>query len=353
MNVFLSWSGDASRAVAEALVEWLPDVMQAIKPFMSENIPKGEAGLEEIRNNIALAEFGVICVAGGNQDSTWLNYEAGGLASRFQEQRFRRVSPYLLDISPGKLKFPLGSLQATVAYRDDTLKMLKSINEMRQDEPMQLSRLEKSFDIHWPTLEPLLDAARKVSPETDAAPPRELEDMMEEVLEIVRTERLNPSFGRGFATGPMATGYATGPTGPGYPTGPTGSVYGSGGSGYGPVSGIFSSSPDVDPLPPFPASDLGKVLPSGRVVDWTMMSTNARAHALDELLASTPPGWVVDSRILESGASGKRVVEVTVSVEAPDLFNGVGSAASRLGFELIFKVDPSSLTEPGESPDPA
>ena len=42
MKVFISWSGPISKKVAEALTDWLGNVIQAAKPWMSsENIEKG------------------------------------------------------------------------------------------------------------------------------------------------------------------------------------------------------------------------------------------------------------------------------------------------------------------------
>lgn len=37
MKVFLSWSGEKSRAVAEALREWLPYINPEIEPSMSDS----------------------------------------------------------------------------------------------------------------------------------------------------------------------------------------------------------------------------------------------------------------------------------------------------------------------------
>jgi hypothetical protein len=49
MKVFVSWSGDHSRQLAEAIHEWLPNVMQFTKPFFTPtDIDKGARWHNEI-----------------------------------------------------------------------------------------------------------------------------------------------------------------------------------------------------------------------------------------------------------------------------------------------------------------
>jgi hypothetical protein len=49
MQVFISWHGDVSRKVAEALREWLPQVIQGLDVFMSKkDIQKDEVWSDEL-----------------------------------------------------------------------------------------------------------------------------------------------------------------------------------------------------------------------------------------------------------------------------------------------------------------
>jgi hypothetical protein len=42
INVFISWSGDQSKAIAEELRNWIPSVLQFARPYFTPNdIEKG------------------------------------------------------------------------------------------------------------------------------------------------------------------------------------------------------------------------------------------------------------------------------------------------------------------------
>ena len=58
MKVFLGWSGETSHNVALALSDWLPKVIQAIRPFVSsEDIAKGGSVVSRNRKRTPSVHF--------------------------------------------------------------------------------------------------------------------------------------------------------------------------------------------------------------------------------------------------------------------------------------------------------
>src|SRR5271168_4310742 len=118
MRVFLSWSGQTSKAIAEILRDWLPNVIQAIEPWLSsEDIRKGVRWNVELTTQLKTTDAGVICVTPDNQHAPWLNFEAGALAKAVDRSL---VCPYLAGLEPTDLSGPLVDFQATVANEEDT-----------------------------------------------------------------------------------------------------------------------------------------------------------------------------------------------------------------------------------------
>ena len=98
MKVFISWSKKRSRAFAEALRDWLPEVIQDCKPWMSsKDIDLGQRWSSEIASQLNEARLGVLCVTPENLGSVWLAFEAGALSKSVAEGR---VIPYLFGVAP-------------------------------------------------------------------------------------------------------------------------------------------------------------------------------------------------------------------------------------------------------------
>ena len=105
-NVFISWSGPQSRAVATALAGWLGQVVQAIQPWMSDiDLAAGERWREALAHMLGNLSLGIICATPEAMGSQWLHFEAGALAKTMEESN-GRVIPYLVGMSESELSNP-------------------------------------------------------------------------------------------------------------------------------------------------------------------------------------------------------------------------------------------------------
>jgi hypothetical protein len=186
VKVFISWSGEKSRDVANALREWLPQVLHAIDPFVSsKDIRAGTRWQAEIAGELDKTDFGLICVTQENQGAEWLNFEAGALAKSVESSR---VVPLAIDLSPADIANPLGQFQAMRLTKADVTEVLISINEVTA-EPIPVERLRKGVDKWWPELDENLMgiAQRNYDAERPSAQPlRSDRELLEELLTSVR-----------------------------------------------------------------------------------------------------------------------------------------------------------------------
>ena len=80
MKVFLSWSGERSKAVAELLNNWLCCVIQAARPWIStRDIDRGALWFSEINEQLQDTSVGIICLTQENKNKPWILFEAGAL----------------------------------------------------------------------------------------------------------------------------------------------------------------------------------------------------------------------------------------------------------------------------------
>ena len=188
-RVFISWSGDKSRAVATALRDWLPNVIQAIDPFMSAvDIAAGSRPMSDIESSLAQAEFGIICVTADNWEKPWLNFEAGAISKRLGLED-TKVSPLLIDLKPEDIDSPLKQFQMKKLDRDGLREVLESINMLCGDGALSSTALATTFDMWWPRLEQEIRDASEVSPAR--AVKRGQEAKIDELLNLVRGLSVN------------------------------------------------------------------------------------------------------------------------------------------------------------------
>jgi len=184
MLVFLCWSGARSKAVAEALHGWLPQVIQAVDPWISVDIDKGRRWSLEIADRLERSKVGIICFTKDNLDARWILFEAGAIS----KTKDAHVCTFLLDVGPADIEPPLGDFQHTAAEKEDVLRLVTTINarvKEASERSLPEGVLRKTFETFWPDLDKQLAAIRAQTP-ISPRPERSDREMLEEILEIVR-----------------------------------------------------------------------------------------------------------------------------------------------------------------------
>lgn len=83
-KVFISWSGELSNRLAEALRQWLPAVLQFVKPYFTpSDIEKGARWGSDILSELSESDIGIICLTKENQNMPWILFEAGAISKNF------------------------------------------------------------------------------------------------------------------------------------------------------------------------------------------------------------------------------------------------------------------------------
>src|SRR5262249_21910429 len=105
MPVFISWSKQRSRALGECLNNYIPLILQRVKPFFSPtDIAAGTQWAPTILSKLEGPGFLISCVTAENQGTAWLNFEAGAGANAWTKAR---VCPVLLGLDEAQLSPPL------------------------------------------------------------------------------------------------------------------------------------------------------------------------------------------------------------------------------------------------------
>jgi hypothetical protein len=193
MKVFLSWSGNRSNKVAEALRNWLPFVVPHVEPYVSsEDIEKGARWATDIAKELEKSAYGLICLTKENVSAPWVLFEAGALSKYVDKSR---VVPVLLDLKKADLQGPLLQFQAVTFDQTDIRKIVKELNEAGGDRAIEQIRVEASFKKWWPDLErDIQQIGRPPSQSEDEKHSTQKQSlgnigiMLEEVLELSRNQ---------------------------------------------------------------------------------------------------------------------------------------------------------------------
>lgn len=189
MNVFLSWSGTLSHDVAKALVLWIPQVIQAVKPWLSsQDIEKGTRWFEEIGASLSSTEFGILCLTASNLSAPWILFEAGALSKSLGQAR---VCPLLVNVKNADLTGPLAQFNTSGIGKEEIRRLVDTLNSRLPVEQKRSDiQLDEAFQVWWPRLHAKIEEAINISREIEvqerSIPKRKLDDVLDEILELSR-----------------------------------------------------------------------------------------------------------------------------------------------------------------------
>jgi hypothetical protein len=188
VKIFLGWSGEISRRAAEAFHNWIPNVLQTVEPFMSEeDIAVGARWSRQLDQELEDSNFGVIFVTPENYDKPWILFEAGALSKSIADAR---VSPLLVGVSRTTLTGPLTHFQSALPEKADVKRLVASINHACGEAQLDDERLDRVFNTWWDELQPTLSDLVREGRETgapDAQDRRPDSEILAETLEGVRS----------------------------------------------------------------------------------------------------------------------------------------------------------------------
>lgn len=195
MKVFISWSGETSRKVAEAIREWLPKVLQTVKPYFTPNdIAKGSRWFSDITQELDDSMAGIFCVTSQNLKSQWLMFEAGAISKKVEQSL---VCPILIGLENTDISGPLTQFQTTSFEKSDFKRLVSDLNKANTSNVLEESVLNQVFEKFWPELESRVKQIIKTSVDGDAisADRRSDRELLEEVLKLSRALAIQKSGG--------------------------------------------------------------------------------------------------------------------------------------------------------------
>jgi hypothetical protein len=186
MKIFLSWSGDQSREIANALYDWIPNILNNVEPWMSKfDIRAGKQWLAALSKELEGTHFGITCLTPTNLTEPWILFEAGALAKKVDEAY---LCTYLAaDVQIVDIAEPLRPFQSVHWDKPGTKKLLDTINEALEKGGRPQPKLDEAFELWWPKLEAKLLATKPDAPQP--AKKVTLDDLAKALDELLQRSR--------------------------------------------------------------------------------------------------------------------------------------------------------------------
>lgn len=194
MKVFISWSGERSKALAIALKEWIPLILQYAKPWVSEqDISAGARWAQAISGELESSNFGILCITPENISSEWILFEAGALSKSMLDAK---VIPLLFGLELSDLSGPLSQFQALKIDQQGMMDVINAINAVSETKASEAT-INQLVPALWAQLQQKIDGIPGKAPAGKHMRPQG--EILEELVSQVRglgsqMRELDPDF---------------------------------------------------------------------------------------------------------------------------------------------------------------
>ena len=183
-NVFISWSGQTSKKIAEELRQWIPSTLQFAKPYFTpDDIEKGSKWGSEISKQLAETNVGIVCLTRDNHTKPWILFEAGALSKDLDSSK---VCSVLFGMENTDLTGPLTTFQTTAFEKSDFRKLMSTINDAGGERKLASDTFNSVFEMWWPKLENKISEILRTADNNEEKEIRTDRDILEEILSINR-----------------------------------------------------------------------------------------------------------------------------------------------------------------------
>lgn len=160
LKVFISWSGNRSLMVAEALRDFLKVAHQQVRPFISSQDTRlGGLWHRQLGRELADSEHGILCITKDNVSAPWLLFEAGALSKTIIDSGALWLLP-IDPMSPKELPSPVQHFQGSTPDEAGVYRLFQAINAKLGDSALDDSHLRQAFDRSWPEFATVLQQAQ-------------------------------------------------------------------------------------------------------------------------------------------------------------------------------------------------
>jgi len=154
MKIFISWSGERSKALAIALKEWIPLILQYAQPWVSEkDISAGDRWAQAVSGELESSNFGILCITPENLSSEWILFEAGALSKSMLDAK---VIPLLFGLELSDLSGPLSQFQALKIDQKGIMDVITAINAVSETKASETT-INQLVPAIWPQLQQKID----------------------------------------------------------------------------------------------------------------------------------------------------------------------------------------------------